>query len=79
MNNVAAPSTISSTIVKVDELPQNGEGSFLRTDKNLEVDNSREVTLNVGFESASGDNNTAIPESNSHSNFEFGQVGEVQF
>ncbi|KAI5384343.1 transcription factor TFIIIB component B'' isoform X3 [Lathyrus oleraceus] len=77
LNNVAAPSTISSTIVKVDELPQNGEGSFLGTDKNLEVDNSREVTLNVGFESASGDNNTAIPESNSHSNFEFGQVGEV--
>ncbi|CAK8578869.1 unnamed protein product [Lathyrus sativus] len=77
LNNLAAPSTISSTM---DERPQNGEGSgsFLGTDKSLQVtDNSPEVSLNVGFKSASGDNNTAIPESNGHSSFEFGQVGEV--
>ncbi|XP_058731443.1 transcription factor TFIIIB component B''-like isoform X2 [Vicia villosa] len=62
MNNVAAPSTVSSTIVRVEEQPKNGEGSFLSTDKSLQVlDNS-------------GDGNTAIPESNIHSNFEFGKV-----
>lgn len=80
MNNVAALSTISSTIVRMEERPKNGEGSFLDTDKSLQViDNSLEVSLNAGFKSASGDSNTAIPESNIHSNFEFGNVGEVQF
>ncbi|XP_058731441.1 uncharacterized protein LOC131603183 [Vicia villosa] len=78
LNNVAAPSTISSTGVRMDELPQNGEGSFLDKDESLQViDNSLEVSLNEGFKSASGDSNTAIPESNIHSNFEFGKVGEV--
>lgn len=67
MNNVASLSTISSTVVRVEEQPKNREGSFLSTDKSLQVlDNS-------------GDSNTAIPESNVHSNFEFGKVGEVQF
>ncbi|KAI5384352.1 uncharacterized protein LOC127101519 isoform X2 [Lathyrus oleraceus] len=62
----------------MEELPKNGEGSFLDTDKSLQViDNSLEVSLNAGFKSASGDSNTAIPESNIHSNFEFGNVGEV--
>ncbi|CAK8578868.1 unnamed protein product [Lathyrus sativus] len=78
LNNVAAPSTISSTVVRMEELPKHGEGSILGMDKSLQViDNSVEVSLNAGFKSASGDSNTAIPESNIHSNFEFGKVGEV--
>ncbi|CAI8619033.1 unnamed protein product [Vicia faba] len=75
LNNVADPSTISSTIVRMEELPKIGEGSVLSTDKSLQViDNSLEVSLNAGFKSASGDTITAIPESNIHSNFEFGKV-----
>ncbi|KAL5053377.1 hypothetical protein RYX36_034059 [Vicia faba] len=75
LNNVADPSTISSTIVRMEELPQIGEGSVLGTDKSLQViDNSLEVCLNAGFKSASGDTITAIPESDIHSNFEFGKV-----
>ncbi|CAI8619034.1 unnamed protein product [Vicia faba] len=73
--NVTAPSTIPSTIVRVEELPKIGEGSFLGTGKSLQVlDNSLEVSLNEGFKSVSGDINIAIPESNIHSNFEFGQI-----
>jgi hypothetical protein len=62
------------------ELPVNGEGSFLDCNKSLEViDNSLEVSLNVGFKSASGDSNTGISESNIHSNFEFGEMPQVEF
>lgn len=77
---MAAPSTISSTVVRMAELPQNGEGSFLDKDESLQViDNSLEVSLSGGFINVSSDNNTAIPESCIHSNFEFGKVEEVQF
>ncbi|KAL5053376.1 hypothetical protein RYX36_034058 [Vicia faba] len=58
--NVAAPS-------RVEELPKIGEGLKV-------LDNSLEVSLNEGFKSVSGDSNIAIPESNIHSNFEFGQI-----
>ncbi|CAJ2676956.1 unnamed protein product [Trifolium pratense] len=80
LNNVAAPSTNCATIGRSNELPANVEGSFLDRNKSLEViDNSLEVSLNVGFKSASGDSNTVtgIYESNIHSNFGFGEVQEV--
>ncbi|PNX67533.1 transcription factor TFIIIB component, partial [Trifolium pratense] len=82
LNNVAAPSTNCATIGRSNELPANVEGSFLDRNKSLEViDNSLEVSLNVGFKSASGDSNTVtgIYESNIHSNFGFGEVQEVEF
>ncbi|WJX53606.1 hypothetical protein P8452_39581 [Trifolium repens] len=78
LNNVPAPSTNCATIDRSKELPVNGEGSFLDCNKSLEViDNSLEVSLNVGFKSASGDSNTGISESNIHSNFEFGEMPQV--
>jgi hypothetical protein len=52
LNNVAAPSTTRLTIGRMEELPKNGEGSFLDTNESLQViDNSLEVSLNVGFKS----------------------------
>ncbi|WJX53600.1 hypothetical protein P8452_39579 [Trifolium repens] len=78
LNSVAAPSTNCATIGRNKELAVNGEGSFLDSNKNLEViDNSLEVSLNVGFKSASGDSNTGISESNIHSNFGFEEVPQV--
>jgi hypothetical protein len=77
---VAAPSTNCATIGRNKEVAVNGEGSFLDSNKSLEViDNSLEVSLNVGFKSASGDSNTGISESNIHSNFGFEEVPQVEF
>lgn len=79
MNNAAAVSTTDS-IGSNKELPTNGEGSFLDSNKSLEViDNSLEISLNAGFKSASGDINNGISESDLHSSFEFGEVREVEF
>lgn len=77
LNNAAAVSTTDS-IGSNKELPTNGEGSFLDSNKSLEViDNSLEISLNAGFKSASGNINNGISESDLHSSFEFGEVREV--
>lgn len=64
----------------MEELPKNGEGSFLDSNKSLEViDNSLQISQDVGFKSASDDNKVAIFESTTHSNFDFGKEQEVEF
>lgn len=50
--------------------------AFLDSNKSLQVNNSLQDSLNVGFRSASGDNSTAISENNIHSIFTSGKVQE---
>ncbi|XP_039689748.1 transcription factor TFIIIB component B'' isoform X2 [Medicago truncatula] len=50
--------------------------AFLDSNKSLQVNNSLQDSLNVGFKSSSGDNSTAISENNIHSIFTSGKVQE---
>lgn len=52
--------------------------AFLDSNKSLQVNNSLQDSLNVGFKSSSGDNSTAISENNIHSIFTSGKVQEVE-
>ncbi|ESW29051.1 hypothetical protein PHAVU_002G039700 [Phaseolus vulgaris] len=70
LNNVTAPFTTCSNIDRMKEPPKNGEGSFLDSNKCLElIDNSLQVGTELGFKSAS-DNKVAIVQTvDSNSNF----------
>lgn len=78
LNNVTAPFTTCSNIDRMKEPPKNGEGSFLDSNKCLElIDNSLQVGTELGFKSAS-DNKVAIVQT-VDSNSNFGKEPEVDF
>lgn len=78
LNNGAAPCATCPTMCRVEEPHKNGEGSLFDSKKDLEViDNSLQISPNVGFKSTSDENNTAITESNIHSNFDLGKERKI--